>query len=476
MNLAQIRGRIKNQIDYTPVPSTALSRYLDSVINDAYMDIWMTRPFTFNSKEEQIRVWNDITQDDITWNANTGCAFTVGTDRITFTASPIQSASVPDDEIRDRYIGSFIKPGQKAPGSPDGGEEYYQIVAMISSTEWKLDRNFEGTTGTYYSWKIIHRYSYLPQDLVEILDVSFPNFPINGSRRGQINSIPQRLATRYDFNEDITGGKPNFYVPYAKHSIPETEMTINLASVGAGSSLANDTYVFAMSVVDGDHAESGFCDVRQIQTTGADSITVSLSSFVTTGPAARLRYKIYVGRKTPATESYKWFHLDTIRELSGVTQTTSISFTPTILSALGRGEYWEKQWHNVNSSKYIRFQPRPQTVDYENTPVPGSWDKNEVTYFRLRYLYKPYDLVSDYDTPKIPEEFHHLIVDRALIDVHMKYGNSSAAQVHQAKFDDRMRGLQARYASERDATVQRGRSMTVGDRYLRGRLNINYLG
>ena len=476
MNLAQIRGRIKNQIDYTPVPSTSLSRYLDSVINDAYMDIWMTRPFTFNSKEEDIRVWNDITHEDITWNANTTCTFTINSDLITFSASPIQSVSVPDDEIRDRYIGSFIKAGAKSGGSADGGIEYYQIVAMVSSTQWKLDRNFEGPTGGYTDWKIIHRYSYLPQDLVEILDVSFPNFPVNGSRRGKIWNVPQRLATTYDFNEEVTGGKPNFYVPYSKHSVPETEMTINLTSVGAGSTLADDTYVFAVSVVDGDHAESGFCDVRQITTTSANSITVALSSFVTTGAAARLRYKIYVGRKTPATESYKWFHLGTIRELSGVTQTTSISFTATMLAELGRGEYWQKQWHNVNSSKYIRFQPRPQTVDDSNIPDAGNWAKNEITYFRLRYLYKPYDLVSDYDTPKIPEEFHHLVVDRALVDVHMKYGNNGAAQVHQAKFDERMRGLQARYASERDGTVQRGRSMTVGDRYLRGRLNINYLG
>ena len=71
MNLAQIRGRIKNQLDYTPVPSAPLSRYLDSVINDAYLEIWMRRPYLFNIKEADIRVFKDLGPADI---LNTGGA------------------------------------------------------------------------------------------------------------------------------------------------------------------------------------------------------------------------------------------------------------------------------------------------------------------------------------------------------------------------------------------------------------------
>jgi len=471
MNLAQIRGRIKNQIDYTPVPSVALSRYIDGVINDAYNDIWMTRPFTFNSKEEQIRVWDDITHTDLTWTANTTCTFTVNSDLITFSASPIQSATIPDDEVRDRYIGAFIQ------ANGNGGVEYYQIVAQRSNVQWKIDRPFIGPTAAYTDWKIIHRYSYLPQDLVEIMDITFNNFPINGARRGKVHSIPQRLANSYDFNEDVTGGKPVFYVPYAKHHTSESVNELNLAAGGAGSGIGAGPWVFGYTMVDADGAESGMCDVKQ--TTAAattDTITISLANTVNVADASTdVRYKIYYAHKATGQDNYKFFHIGTIGELASTTLVTSIVWNSTKNAQFKRGGYRD-QWKEVVSSKYVRFQPRPQTADETSAPDVNNWNKSKKTFYTLRYLYKPDTLVNDYDTPKIPEEFHHLVVDRALIDVHMKYNNPQAAQIHQQKFDERMVRLQARYASERDATVQRGRSMQVGNGFTRGRLNINYLG
>lgn len=472
MNLAQIRGRIKNQIDYTPVPSVALSRYIDGVINDAYNDIWLTRPFTFNIKEEEIRVWDDITPTDLTWNTNITCTFTVNSNVITFSASPIQSASIPDDEVRDKYIGAFIQAGG------NGGIEYYQIVAQRSSTQWKIDRPFIGPTAAYTGWKIIHRYSYLPQDTIEIMDITFNNFPINGSRRGKIHSVPQRLANSYNFDEEVTGGKPVFYVPYSKHHTQESVNELSLAVAGAGSGIGVGPWVFGYTMVDADGAESGMCDVKQIAgVAGTDQVTISLANAVNIGDASTdVRYKIYFAHKATGQDNYKFFHIGTIGALVDAALVTSIVWTSTENNKFKRGGYRD-QWKEVVSSKYVRFQPRPQTVDETITnPDPNNWNKSKKTFYTLRYLYKPDTLVNDYDTPKIPEEFHHLIVDRALIDVHMKYNNPQAAQIHQQKFDERMVRLQARYASERDATVQRGRSMQVGNGLTRGRLNINYLG
>ena len=466
MNLAQIRGRIKNQLDYTPVPSAPLSRYLDSVINDAYLEIWMRRPYLFNIKEADIRVFKDLGPADI---LNTGGAaggntlnFTHGSDVAQFNLPFVDPSD--DDHATEKFVGAFVKDSSAG--------VYYRIENVLSNLAIKLDRPYEGPTVTSTSYTIIHRFAHMPNDLLEVMDISFPNFPINGGgRKGKVPGIPRRVDVNVDFNQDLTGGKPNFYVSYSKEFVGEIENTLDLSSVGAGSSLPNDTYYFAYTVLGPDGSESGFSDIASITTTSADSVTIEFDQSIGNGAhTAKFRYNVYVARKKTDEGQFIFYKIGALKNFIE-NSTSTVSFTSTILNNIKQGEYHFRRWNEASGIKKIRFQPRPTVVDKTFT-VSGEAIPNEVTFFHLRYMWKPYDLASDYDVPHIPSEFHHLIVDKALIDIHAKYDNLNASNAAERRYIKRVRALDARYAGDIDVTLQRGQSMQWGSGRL-GSMAIN---
>jgi hypothetical protein len=450
MNLAQLRGRILNQLDYTPVPNQQLGRYLDGVINDAYMEIWMDRPYLFNIKEKDFRVFPDFTGTDLafvgTYNAAT---FTFASDVVTFAASFYESA---DPNIDEKFIGAAIK---------DKNGVSYIITNIISATSMKLDRAYEGdtyTSTTTTDYTVYHRYAYLPQDLVEIEDISFPNYPINVNRKGKTFAVPRRIEVDLDMNQDISGQKPNYYVPLAETHAPEIPNGITTVAGGAGSSLPDDTYYFASTFIDHTGAESGFTDLQGVTTSSNDNITISPdTALISADPARRFRLKVYYGHKQANQDNYVFYHIGTIYDRGSST----VTFDNTLLTSVKRGNYFDKRFVSSTGCKAVRFHPRPTVVDKTITVGDASYTTSQQTFWHLRYLYRPYDLVDDYDVPKIPEHFHNLIVDRALVDVHQKFGNSTAADVAERRFMKRKRAMDARYASERDTVIQRGQSMAV---------------
>ena len=394
MNLAQIKGRIKNQLDYTPVPSSALGNYLNSVINDAYYAIWHRRPYLFNQKETNVRVFKDLANIDI---YNGGAAlggqsitWTYGSTTATFARAFIQAG---DTVTKDKFVGAYIK-------DPNGVS--YAIKNVLSTTSIKLGRPYEGATASSTTFTVYHRFAYLPTDLVEIMDVSFPNFPINVNRSGKAHSIPRRIDVAVDLNQDLVGRKPHYYVPYSKEFANTLSNTLSLVADGSGALVDGDHY-FAYSVVNAFHDGTG----------------------------------------------------------GNLTDEDTLVFNLTTLNDIQRDEF--NRFNEALGSKKIRFFPRPIAVDKSLTVAHSSGDApNELTFWHLRYTYKPQELADDYDVPSIPSEFHQLIIDRALIDVHAKYDNHTASSAAERRFASRVKALDARYSTERDGTLQRAQSMRWG--------------
>lgn len=451
MNLAQLRGRILNQLDYTPIPSQQMGRYLDGVINDAYMEIWMDRPYLFNIKEKDFRVFPDFTGTTLAFSPATynAATFTFASDLVSFSSAFYQSA---DPNIDEKFIGAAIK---------DKNGISYIITNIITNQQVKLDRPYEGDTYTSTAnsdFTIYHRYAYLPQDLVEIEDISFPNYPINVNRKGKTMAIPRRIEVDLDFNQDISGQKPNYYVPLSETHAPEIPNGISTTASGGGGSLPDATYYFASTFIDHTGAESGFTDLQGVTTSSNDTITISPDTAITaTDEARKFRLKVYYGHKQANQDNYVFYHIGTIYDKNSAT----VTFDNTLLTSIKRGNYWANRWVSATGCKAVRFHPRPTVADKTITVGDANYETSQQTFWHLRYLYRPYDLVDDYDVPKIPEHFHHLIVDRALVDIHMKFGNGTAADVSQRKFEKRKRVLDSRYASERDVVTQRGQSMSV---------------
>jgi len=458
MNLAQIRGRIKNQLDYTPVPSAPLSRYLDSVINDAYLEIWMRRPYMFNIKETDIRIFKDLLNGDVlnsggTIGENT-LTFTHGSDVAQFNNAFVDPST--DEDASAKFVGAFVKDNTAG--------VYYRIENVLSNLAIKLDRPYEGTTVISSNFTIIHRFAYMPDDLLEVMDISFPNFPINASSRaGKIHGIPRRIDVNIDLSQDLTtNGRPNFYVSYSKEWVGEIENTLTLTAGGAGSGIPDDTYYFAYTVVAADGSESGFSDIESVTTSSNDTIAIAFDQSIgNTDLTAKYRYNVYYARKKSDENQFIFYKIGTLNDYLDDTTVASVTFNATILNNIKQGEYSDARWNESTGIKKVRFHPRPIVVDKSFT-VAGEDIPTEVTFFHLRYLWKPHDLASDYDVPHLPSEFHHLIIDKALIDIYAKYDNLNASRAAEKRYNDRVRALDARYGGDRDIVLQRAQSMSWG--------------
>tara|TARA_R100001530_G_scaffold102802_1_gene71531 strand:- start:212 stop:664 length:453 start_codon:yes stop_codon:yes gene_type:complete len=128
------------------------------------------------------------------------------------------------------------------------------------------------------------------------------------------------------------------------------------------------------------------------------------------------------------------------------------------LTDINKGNLHADRYNEASGIKKVRFDPRPIGVDKSLT-IAGEELPKELTFWHLRYLYNPVELADDYDVPRIPSEFHQLIVDRALVDVHAKYDNLNASLAAQRRYDNRVRALDTRYSTERDAVLQRSQTM-----------------
>ena len=448
MNLSQIRGRIKNQLSYTPVPSQAVNGYIDSIINDAYQEVWTSRPYTFNQKEIDIRYYGDFTP--------------AGTDTLDFTQDSLTVAidfTLPEPtmaENRDRFIGAELQ-------DPNGIQ--YTIQNIFQSTAinyFVLDRPYEGATAANSSsYFIRQKFHYLPTDLIEIEDITFPNYPINHGHRGKVQSIPRRTEGIVSFNWINTAERPNYYTPYSKEFVSDIPQGLTITST-AGTGIAAGTYYFGVTAIDESGAESGMLEVKGFTTAAVASIDVALSTSVLLADEAMgLRFKVYYALQRADQDGYKFFHIGTINELDAAFS-TNVSFTSAIQRGINVGNYKNKVWKGAIGSKKVQFYPRPNVTD-KSVAVAGA--TRELSFFHLRYLFKPSPLVDDYDVPLIPAAFHHLIVNKALTDIHSKFGNDSASLVAQRKFEEGLKKLDARFASERDTLLVRSQSQSFGRKF-----------
>jgi len=449
MNLSQIRGRIKNQLSHTPIPSPAITGYLDSIINDAYEAIWTARPYTFNIKEMDKRYYEDFTP-----SATQSLDFTLGSRNV---ALDFALPERTDADNRDRFIGAVLK----GPGGV-----YYTIENIFENgtgtNHFVLDRVFEGpTVANTVSYSIAQKFQYLPNDVIEIMDITFPNFPINHGHRGKVQGIPRRTEGAISFNWLNTASRPNYYCAYSKEHMDIIPNGLAFSTT-PGIGLVDDTYYFAVSAVDHTGADSGMLDVRGIDVTGTEAIEIRLQTpLALTDEGAKNRFRIYYALQRPNQDGYKFYEIGTLYEY-GAGFASSLTFNLTTLRDIKAGNYQDKVWKEANGSKKIQFYPRPTTVD-ANISL-GSVD-NELSFFHLRYLYKPAKLVDDYDSPLIPTEFHRCIIHKALVDAHSKFGNDSAALVEERKFNEAMKKLNARYASEKDTLLVRSQSMAYGRKF-----------
>jgi hypothetical protein len=185
MNLTALRERIKNQMDYSP-ELQAYNDQIDSLINEAYLNIWTSKRWNFAQKLNLFQFLPDILPTrDITGGATiVNASVTKGSRRVTFSASIARLIS------RD-WEGAIF----------DLDNLEYVISKVVSTQEILLERPFLGTTNIDSTdWVIKKRYYQLPQDCLELLSLSHRDNPSNVGAAARLANITVDTGSTATFN------------------------------------------------------------------------------------------------------------------------------------------------------------------------------------------------------------------------------------------------------------------------------------
>lgn len=495
MNLEQIRNKVLIQHNYVP-NSTTYFGYVNNIINDAYVELFTTMPWSFNQKVVDQRIYPDVTPSSLDvefqafYNTTASGDFSiisdVGKDEIWL------SSSNPTSSIGQNLFMPFV--GQQiAINNFDyniySGYNYTTgsgIARASISPFYAGTGSLGGNQNQETNFVIKHNYYFLPADCVEVMDIAFRDDRVGppSAMPGRIVSIPRRMDADYALSYQTTADYPTLYVMDGETEPlppPVEALTLTTASSGLSIALPAGDYSIAYTYSWGangqfqngggvvfPYPESPMSPVATTTLTASGLITATIPSSV----PANAFINFYLAITNTAVDN-RTFYVpfggngvavppDNPNPLPGqtTTLTPSTSLTQTFSTTnLPKKPYVNRFSNTTGRLRRIRFYPRPQGGDgaVYNNPLDGKGGRGNQAFFQIRYIYKPNELEFDTDVPEFPEEFHHLLVDRVLVDLYLREGKIQNAQIHQKKFDERMALLRSRYGTEKDTiAVRRG--------------------
>lgn len=503
MNLQDLRTKVKNITDYSPELQSYQDQ-IDDLINDAFYSIWTSKRWRFAQVKDYMKIYPDLSFGLSGKTANV----LNGSRKVTF-AGPVPML------LAEQTMGPFgtqsFSTAYGSPGSAYEGEIFqaggreYNIIKVVSETEIHIDEQFRGTsTNVNQDWKIKKRYYDLPDDCLELLNLSQRDVPAaNGMRppHGKLSGLSKRREEDVNLREDYTSTYAECYIDTPPVNVPPAEKLVVVSDdYNAESTIPSNYYVELCWAFHYWGAKIGpLSQPLLIKSAAAGlvtpfhSLTVGFRSFDDKVIAAQvfnlatdqvpnkyegLRKVLFFNQNlNPVTgvriglpcwravtyggsgstegslvTSGKPILVDD--ELSGVTLQYVNSFNP------GNPRYTE--WDGTTP----RIRPYPRIVgwDFYNAKVSGQEVNSDEEYFRrleVRYFKKPLRMCLLTDTPQMPYEFHQLVVYGALEDIYNKSGNLGLAQTYRAKIEKAVKGLERRYIDSIDVSTVRG-SFTIG--------------
>lgn len=447
VNLKQIRDTVLLESDYSP-NDTSYHAWLNAAIDRIHRQIWSSQPWTFATKVADVPIFADKNSSD--WSA-------------TIAVVQGQTAATTDTPVFRPWDGGQV--------IEIGGLEY-TIASILTTSTCTLDQPYRGTTDESATFKIKHRNVFLPPDVVELLDVSWRNAPAPGATSGGVTAIQQKLEAQSALSLQDTGSTPRAYVhiPDTFIRTPEETLTptLTLSTSSSNGHLPAGTYSFTYSYVLATEDEDSYGLLPQsdpwpdyVSVTVPTSNTNSIN-FAVFAPQSKysasdkpVRIKIYYvdvlydGRlylqELRAADELGPLYADT----SGTVNIGADMLTPSprpIRPPMHGGR-----------TRGIRLWPRPDHSDVAFDATSGDQiDEYARSFVQVTYMAKPEQILLDSDTPGIPEEFHQILVDKALAEVHLRRGNLTANQIYERRADDRMKLMAVRYGNHKDSMVVRG--------------------
>lgn len=505
MNLQDLRSKVKNITDYSPELQTYQDQ-IDELINDAYYSIWTTKRWKFAQVQDFIKIYPDLSYGLTNKNANVQN----GSRRVVFSGSiPMLLAEVSlgpfSSHDSSKSYGSV--------GSAYEGEIFqaagreYTILKIVSDTELHLAEPYRGTsTSDNLDWKVKKRFYDLPEDCLELLNISQRDVPAATGMRpphGKLAGLSKRREEDINLREDYTAtyaecyvDVPPIHVPPAEKLLLKQDTTTNTATIPSDYYLELCWAFYSMGAKVGPLSEPLLIKTgpsnQEITThsllvyfTSFDDKLIAAQAFnpVTDRAANKyegLRKVLFFNQNiNPATGKrlgLPVWRAVTFGALSGSEGTNIDSHKPLVIDdeSFSVTLNYVNQFNSGNP-RYVewdgtitRIRPYPRIVswDFYNTQVP----QGETTpgadeeYFRrleVRYMKKPLRMGLPTDVPQMPYEFHQLVVYSALEDIYNKSGNTDLADRYRKKIDKAIVGLERRYIDSIDTTFTRG-SFTVG--------------
>lgn len=484
MNLEKIRNQILIQQNFVP-NSTTYFGYLNEKINDAYKEIFTTMPWSFNQKVVDMQVVPDVDASvlDKMWKA-LGNTTDFEAEIIADPGNPqvLLSSINPASAIGSDLFRYFWGQQLELDGFDYNIISGYNYDTTAGNDHGAIGPSYIGGSTTLTNFRFKHNYYNLPADCIEVMDIGFRDDRVGkGTIPSKMISIARRLDTDFGLSYQSTADVPSVYINQGETDalpVPMVALTGNEAPCLAAAALPLGTYNIAYtysvfgggtstqgSGVNKPYPESAMSPFVTIEVTQADhNIVVDLPDWIpygsyinfylaieNTGIDNRYFYIPFGGQPArPPNEPN--FIEGTIKFQD---PDNSMQYT---LQAnnLPRAPYQTRFSDTNGRLKRIRFYPRPTggTPFYGYLGEAGGTAK-ERKWFQVRYIYKPHDLQFDTDVPEFPEEFHYLLIDRVLVDLYLREGKGTEAQLHQRKFDDRLKLLRARYGVEKDTLAVR---------------------
>ena len=485
-NLRALREKVKNITDYSP----DLQQYndqVDELINDAYLYLWTNKRWTWAFKEYYFKFLPDITAGRNNSGTPTGAELVKGSRRVTFLSDILRLTS--DWE-----------------GQPIEIQNYeYTISKVITQTEILLTEQFHGTSTTAgnpdLGWKIKYRYYNLPQDCIELLNLSHRDVPNSNGGTGRfppygktIGLMPRR-DEQLNLRMDYAATYAEAYVWSENKFIPPAQtLSITEADTNLGTGFPYGSYLEVCWAFEKDGKIGALSEPQTVlfakqdpQGTGntatfainflswdAQSIQADAFQSNDTIPSQWEGYRKFVfwNANFNRTSGERlglpvWRHFNTggtVRNSAGYldnVKADDIDASATInnFNMIDNGNKIYIEYDGQHQS--IRPYPRVDGFDEEVTPLAADQTNPGLAKDLLRegvarYYYKPTLMGFDSDSPEMPHEFHQLIVYKVLETLYDKTGNITNAQAYRARYEREVKQLQKRYVDHIDSMVQRG--------------------
>ena len=406
MNVAEIRQRIFDQMDYFP----DLQQYRDSVVrrlNDRYQELCDSAHWLYLQKERQITLQKSVVGDSTT--------------TITIATSNLR-------QITTSFTATLEMEGQILTNTADGTA--FVIVRVKSSNTIHIDKDWDGSTGSALStFKIEFQRFALPDDCVEVL-----SFTDREADRGKLLFVSRRREEYAYLDADNTGD-PTAVIE-DEHIVDEPPVSAPVATTSSFTtppltSLPVGTYEYKYTIYREGRESPPSLSVTHVHTlpSGATGGVVNLSGIDNTGFLSVAGGSTFLDSgmdkliyRRDVTNDGKWM-------LIGTVPSNSTTFTDDRLFPNAAFQYLNQStFRYSNSTNVIRWTDSGpvQYVRFWYTP-------SENKSIHLRYHYRPKDLVADNDAPVIPRQYHIILVYMTLQDMFLQMQDTVQSQLFERR-------------------------------------------